>query len=49
MKIAFVQPTEASLINRDFWYVINTDNSLEYSLYNINLVVLLNLEIASFD
>ena len=30
MKIAFVQPTEASLINRDFWYVVNTDNPLEY-------------------
>lgn len=33
MKIAFVQPTEASLINRDFWYVINTDNSLEHETF----------------
>ena len=48
MKIAFVQPTEVSLINRDFWYVINTDNSLEYETF-IESTALMKCEYELFD
>ncbi|OTA46158.1 hypothetical protein [Limosilactobacillus reuteri] len=48
MKIAFVQPTEASLINRDFWYVVNTDNPLEYETF-IESTALMKCEYDLFD